>query len=341
MTFATGTIYYVPVTITNSQTTATPSTFQTMVTVNSSNYTSYLASNLQNVNWQDGSGNILNSWLESGNSNSSTSSVYWVKLTTSIPASSSTTIYLCFYSTTTNNFNTTTTGEAPTLSGTYGQYDNGANVFSNYWNFAGTTNPAGWTNSLGSASYNNGVTFSGQNGAYLYNTTTYSGDIVIDGQWKVTSQASTTNYGEGAIGLTSTSGITWDTTFGATRLLEDTSPIYGYIVYGTGGPLTNTVPLNTNVVLTFMGSSSEMNFLGDYVSQKTYASAIPSSYYLLGANCDGGASGVLQWFRTRVYPPNATMPSSSFGAISILHTITKSLHYEVRGHTALTKQIIT
>ena len=315
MTFASGTIYYVPVTITNSQTTATPSTFQTMVTVNSSNYTTYLASNLSNVNWQDGAGNILNSWLESGNSNTSTSSIYWVKLTTSIPANSSTTIYLCFYATSTNNFNTTNTGEAPTLSGTYGQYDNGSNVFSNYWNFAGTSLPSGWNAVTLSASVNNGVTLTGAPGGYLYYSgASYSGSVVTDSQYSVPSLATTNGYGEGFAGITATSP-SWVNTFSGARTQSNGSGglDLGYVWNGTYTQTATTVP-TSSIVMTFLGSSSGMAALHNYSSFATSSGALPTSYYLAGANVDGGTV-FLQWLRSRAYPPNATMPSDSFGEV--------------------------
>src|SRR5208337_55499 len=43
--------------------------------------------------------------------------------------------------------NSQTTGEAPQLSSTYGQYDNGANIFLSYFN--GNTNPSSFTVSPG------------------------------------------------------------------------------------------------------------------------------------------------------------------------------------------------
>ena len=130
--------YYISITITNSESSATPSPFQQQITVDSDSYSSYLASDLSNINFQDGNGNILDSWLESGNSNTDTSTIYWISLADGIAANSSVTVYYCIYATSVNCFNTTNTGEAPQLSSTYAQYDDGASVFTNYWNFAGT-----------------------------------------------------------------------------------------------------------------------------------------------------------------------------------------------------------
>src|SRR5579875_439220 len=71
-----GTLYYVPVTLKNKQTTPNPANYTAKIAVNQSNYSSYLASDLSNVNWQDGNGNILNSWREAGTSNTGTDALY-------------------------------------------------------------------------------------------------------------------------------------------------------------------------------------------------------------------------------------------------------------------------
>ena len=65
------------------------------------------------------------------------------------------------------------------LLSTYGQYDNGTNVFYYYWNFAGTTLPGGWTANLNGGSYsvNNGLTITTSSSAsgnlgMMYNLST-------------------------------------------------------------------------------------------------------------------------------------------------------------------------
>src|SRR5579875_2512486 len=81
----------------------------------------------------------------------------------SVPANGSLTIYLFFYATTQNVLNTTNTGVAPQLTSTYGQYDNGINVFQFYDNFAGTSLSSKWS-SFGygapTLTVNNGLTIS-------------------------------------------------------------------------------------------------------------------------------------------------------------------------------------
>ena len=323
--FATGTLYYVPVTITNSLSSPTPAPFQTMVSVNSSAYSSYLASNLSNVNWQDGAGNILNSWLESGNSNSATASVYWVKLPSGIPANSSVIIYLGFYATSANNFNTSNTGEAPTLSGTYGQYDNGTNVFSNYWNFAGTSAPPGFISLSGSSpSYNNGVTLTGAlPGENIY----YSSATISPSSYITESYTpSTPSAAWGGIIYTTvaSSGGTYGLSTGYAAGGRAAQQIYsvngGAYVYENGASIS--YPAIFGITWRSYQNATEYTNYGSVLpALTTDAPAYGNTYIGLGA----WSSGIItfNWLRTRAYPPAGIMPSDSFGSIT---SLTVSFH---------------
>src|SRR5712692_4010041 len=111
----------VPITITNNQGSATPTTFQQKITWNPSSYSSYEASDLGNVRFcaDSACATTLNAWLESCTSScttSATSATAWVKLTSAIGASGGTlTIYMVFQSTTVD-FDANYWGEAPNLS---------------------------------------------------------------------------------------------------------------------------------------------------------------------------------------------------------------------------------
>ncbi len=155
-----GATYYVPITLTNSQSTATPSPFQQMVNITeNSTIDNYLTYNGNSANFEyiSPSGTVLPAWIESNNSGNI---VTWVKLPNGIPADSYTVIYLEFVANTINllsNSGTSGIGEAPQLSPTYAEYDDGASVFNNYWNFAGTSLPSGWVaSSSADVAINNG-----------------------------------------------------------------------------------------------------------------------------------------------------------------------------------------
>jgi hypothetical protein len=145
-TLPSGVLHSVPITLTNSQSSAVLSGSQVNINVDWNTYSSYLSNPVDNYAFFDSSGNVLPSWLESasatttsgvgGASNTATSSVVWVVIDSQIPANGGTyTFYLGFYATTSNQLSSTgNTGEAPTLSNTYAAYDNGANVFNAYFN---------------------------------------------------------------------------------------------------------------------------------------------------------------------------------------------------------------
>ncbi|EEZ92849.1 MAG: conserved hypothetical membrane associated protein [Candidatus Parvarchaeum acidiphilum ARMAN-4] len=135
-----------------------------MVNASSSVYSSYAASNLQNVEFFYYNGRIIPSWLAQYNSSYA---IWWLKVE-SIPSGSSITVYMGFAPTSTNLFNTVNDGEAPQLSSTYAEYDDGYNIFPFYSNFHGTSlntskfsigMPGGSSpTQLGTYSVNNGLT---------------------------------------------------------------------------------------------------------------------------------------------------------------------------------------
>ena len=126
----TGLSYYVPLNISNSQTSATPNPFQQMINITSAdNGWTYINTNQttsfgENVEFFYPNGTIIPSWLENYTSGHA---IWWVK-TGSIAASSTLTIYMGFASKTTNLLNNKTTGEAPQLSSTYAEYDDGVDI---------------------------------------------------------------------------------------------------------------------------------------------------------------------------------------------------------------------
>ncbi len=308
---------YEPLNITNTQNQGTPSPFQQMINVTSTSpgWGDISSSPFgQNVEFFSSTGQILDSWLENY---TSTRAIWWVKLTSSIPAGSKQTIYMGFAPTSTNLFNTNDVGEAPQLSTTYGEYDDGANVFNNYWNFAGTSFPTGFTN------YNNGGTSTVDNGlnislassgnyyAFVYNTAispdsiveTYSTGKRTNGPTDLGAYPSNSESVTGFAGVANTWGWGYGTISGG----------YGNI----GNPFD--ISSGSGVAsIYWIGTGDEgVGWNYDFVSS-TYSITIPSSIYLsigMGNNC-GSSDLVYYWLRTRTYPPNGVMPPVSFGSVS-------------------------
>jgi len=172
-------ISYVTITITNSQTVDTPAPFQQMISVNSTKYSQYEQSGLQNVEFTtspNAQGTVLDAWIESNASNTATDTVYWVNLPNGIPTSNSITIYMNFmpYNVMSSNG---PTGEAPQLSSTYGQYDDGASVFSLYSNFYDTL--AGYSANRIAGSFTPTPSTSPYNSVELMNNACCSGAYIL------------------------------------------------------------------------------------------------------------------------------------------------------------------
>ena len=165
---------YISVSVKNGGTSSTPSNFQQMVYFNPSlsSYSGYLASDLGNIRFYAGQ-NELYSWCESGCTSSSTNAVFWVNLgSTVIPAGNTIAINATLLSTSTE-YDGVYAGEAPQLSPTYAEYDNGASVFNFYDNFKGTSlNTNKWpiyasdgtSGSQSEITVNNGLTLTAING---------------------------------------------------------------------------------------------------------------------------------------------------------------------------------
>ena len=111
------------VTITSE--TTTPATTQQEVVFSPSDFIGSLYPDLGNIRFYNGS-QLLNSWCESGCNTSAKTSVFWIKLTHSIPANRSTLIQMVFLPI--GTYNGIGQGEAAQWSNPFGIYDNIANV---------------------------------------------------------------------------------------------------------------------------------------------------------------------------------------------------------------------
>ena len=335
--------YYVPLNLTNSQSTATSAPFQQMVNITESDYSSYIAYSGSTANFEYfySNGTIIPAWIES---NSSGKLITWVK-TISIPASSHIQIYLGFASKTTNLLSSSGTagiGEYPSAISTYAQYDDGASVFPNYWNFAGTSLPSGWASSAVSGStvtVNNGLTISG-NGATAGSTyaatssTVFNNNEILEGY--INQNNGGTDNERGMLGISTVNnaeplwdnvGGSGDTIAGWTagknnvgNIIQSETVLNGATIY------LNSISSNSNryIYSVALSSSNGVTTFVNYGSVSSASSTTsdnPSAplYVNLGVyNTGGGTSFNLQytWLRIRAYPPSGVMPSVTFGAVT-------------------------
>ena len=318
-------LYYVPITLSNSQSSATGTNFQSLFQINPSFFGSaYLQSTMQNVAFYDTNGNLIDSWQETNNSNTATNSTFWVKLANGISAGTSITIFMYFFSTSSNVLNTTTTGQAPQLTSTYAEYDDGANVFPFYDNFAGTTLSSKWAVSGGTSTYavSNGITVTGANTGTcstpgilsITSTQTFSPNMITEyyGNWA--GSGSTANCYYGGIGYTNnfsgTGNIaftgTGDTYFG---LWYSTAAASDYVAI----PYTQSQNYVWSIITTTTNIAAELN----YGSQVSYAQEVASSLPIaFSFQSSSNIKVQVTWLRTRVYPPNGILPVYSYGLIA-------------------------
>jgi hypothetical protein len=325
-------LYYVPVTFTNNQGSSTPNPLQVSIQANPSLYSTHEASDLGNIRFcsDTGCNTELYSWLEGCGSSApygacstaSTSATFWVKLTSSIAGSGGTlTVYMAFLSTSIN-FDGVQAGEAPTLSATYAQFDNGAKVFLFYDNFAGTTISSAWNvvGASGTYSVDNGLVvdslpFPGY--SFSLNNE-YTGPLIVDAY-----QVGTTGAWLGASfsNLVTTSS-SYTVTSGAAQWVyppEGSDGINGLcIASGCTGFTPNPVSTTLQVVTLAVSSTAAVEYQ-DYANPVT-ATGTNSLTNYPGVVQVGYASSDTQttyWFRLRAYPPGNVMPSASFGSLTL------------------------
>ncbi len=307
---------YVPITITNTEPVPAPAGFQQMITFQPSAYAQYERSDLGNIRFYY-NGDELRSWCESNCASSSGSSwaVFWVKMPVAVPASTAThnsiTIDMYFMPTFLG-YDGVFAGEAPQLSSTYGQYDNGASVFGFYDNFAGSTLNPGWTvmggSSAGTVTVSNGVTLSGGS----------SGWWGIENTYPVPEPSVIELYGEtmtaNGFGAGTYNGVGFIDRAGLTPTAWGIAQTSNGLVLGATFVDGGTSPaLDTWYLIGGFYVSGSPVLYANYLEQVSTTYAFSSSYLVL--NVYQGADAVYQWVRTRAYPPNGVMPSTTLGGV--------------------------
>ena len=336
-----GVRYTIPVTIYNNQSLSTPGPFDQEVTVDSSLYSFYEASDLQNVIWFLANGSLIPSWIQSGDSSQSSSTVYWLKLPFSLQSypyiHSSAHIYMGFAAPGTNEFLSSYEGVAPQLTSPYAEYDNGKTVFEMYDNFAGTSLSSLWN------LRNNGI-----------NTVSIDNHLYMNSQYDMASAGiSSVNPIPGpAIAEAYVSQYTYNAGGPSYRAIAEsnsnvfTQLNYGGFAYGDGYAVMSADSDGPHPVLSISDANGTGESLGTSVasfpgivgiswasngSEYSYYNGAPDLtgsnslnsypgyfYVSLGLGTGGAGAGSMtwQWVRVRQLPPNNVMPSVTYGTVS-------------------------
>jgi len=285
-----------------------------------------LNSNLSNMRFVY-NGQFVPAWLESINNGTAT---IWIKMPVSIPANSSITLNL--YANPGLNFDGIYWGEAPQLSTTYGQYDNGTSVFGFYENFAGTSLSSRWqelTSSGDTYTVNNGITFNNAGNGYYVSIGTNSAvspsgmlemNIVSGSSARPTIELATTDTqirgGQPIYMYENGYGQSFGMYSGNMQFEILTTK---YNAMNNGGPTYNS-PLIEGIGWVATGSQileiiPNYNYTNIRTVSETNSSVSLSTplYIMIGQAASGNNANTgnltVQWLRTRAYPPNGVMPT--------------------------------
>ena len=327
-----------PITFTNAQTSSTASGLQVKAAFPWYEYASLASASMGNVRFFSNSADThhLYSWLEQLGSPNYDNSLFWVNLgNVTIAGSSGTaTIYATFLSTSTT-FDAVWAGESPTIPGTYAEYDNGANVFNFYDNFAGTSLSSKWTVSGVTYSVNNGITMTAAAATNDY----------------ITSSSFTASTGVvdfyGYIWGTSTPFVeTGFTTATSSNNYATAMQFYpGDGVFGIQGGSAGQVNSGqvsasevTGIYSVAVTSSTTSSFSLNYGTPATLSSSDAPSYPLpIGLMKAGSGtfstSLSYNWIRERTLPPSDVLPSYTFGD---LQTTISSITISIKASTTAT-----
>ncbi|MEM3470541.1 MAG: hypothetical protein QXZ36_07355 [Thermoproteota archaeon] len=334
-------LYTYKITLSNTTSTATPPNLQVRLNINFASLVSNINADLGNIRFSsDQAGNnLLYAWLESAPQGTFTqssslssyiSSNVWVNLGNNIiPANGSLTIYMQVLSSGID-FDGVYWGANPLWTNTYGQYDNGAKVFNNYWNFAGTSLPSGLNEyvAAGSVSINNGIIIKGGTSASggengIATSSSFSANTIFDfyGTIAISSPGSGwawneigfTNYLGSNDGAPNLGGTYTLINFGPGNSNSPSTNQGGTVVGATlPSPSGNVYPASIwTQIYTSTTYYTYQNYTTNtgYITGATNSASLPFGILVgnnLGTYVPGGET--IYWLRTRAYPPNGTDP---------------------------------
>ncbi len=239
------------------------------------------------------------------------------------------------------------TGEAPQLSPTYAEYDDGASVFNFYDNFAGTSlNTSKWNSGVsgGTITVNNGlietIPYDAATGSYTYVSTEsfeVNGPEIIESYANLNSFY-TTNFRIVPIALSASNAEAWHAdnsenevgggwvgnAFQDAGVDAETTTDSAY----DGFVNSNYVAPNGNYNIFGVGytpSTFYIYYNNEVSPYSSTTSLVPTTpLYIIISNWLNPSQSFasttypidVQWIRARAYPPNGVMPSYSFGSIA-------------------------
>ena len=343
--------FFSNITIYNNKSAGTKAPFQQLIEVNSSKYSSFEASNLQNVEFFYPNGTVIPSWLEGGmfpngtviDSYSQSSELsksyetaYWLNISKGIPADSKYIIYIGFAPTSDNLFNKITTGEAPQLSSSFGEFDNGNKVFLYYNNgsydsgfslpnggalsLSSQTGPYGTTANVISLSGSGSTATSSEAVAWL-DSPLATGNIIISGWIDTNGNNNALFAARGGSNSTLTNYILGDGWFGSEAgvFYESTGGV-NIEICETGATTTGWFWIQSSLNGSNLGSSvysappEEGGTLENTASCANSTLSSQNKYIGISTWAGSTSPGYFYTFWARAYPPDGVMPAYSIGS---------------------------
>lgn len=318
-------VHYVPIELQNCQGTGTSTPFQQLIDVPSSSYSSYIDSGWDNIEFTVGgpygTGSPLDAWIQTANNIALTTPV-WVNMdSNSVPSGGNVIIYMNFMPSSVLS-TSGPTGEAPQISGGYGQYDDGTLVFPFYDNFAGTSLDSNWQSVAQTAAVqNNGLTLSGPY-AMVVSTASYAPGVFFEAN-----MSSADNPGFAFVGEMVQYGDGYGTIYynggggeeggGVTGSWPDSS--YGCCLGPSSETGWNSLGFVGGVYgVAWLGTGSQVYIIPESGLRSTSDTTLTIQNFYLALSADSGwdtGTAVFNWARTRAYPPGGVMPSVAFGSV--------------------------
>ena len=319
------TLYCIPITVASSSAT---SNAQVMLTFNALAYQSYLSGSLQNIYvYNSISGNTIPAWIEGNilneqqttSLNTASNVIIWLNDPNAniISTSADTNYYIGVGGTGTDFFvSGNNIGEAPQLSSSYAEYDNGNSVFNFYDNFSGTTLSSKWTVVTSGQTVNNGMSQSSNSGAMIYSANsvyTFNPQNMIIETYAYDTPALGTDANDGFLSIFQPS-TAYHTYVSGGYFLDDYDGAGSSTAISTTA--SNTVPSVWSIWYASASEGQAMVNYGTPISLSTDIPAITSANIQLSVENKVAKAGTqyFTWVRSRIYPPSGVMPATTFGA---------------------------
>ncbi len=323
----------VPIYFDNAQSTATTTPFQQMLNLTLSDITGIKYNNsYANFYFEYGNNTIIPAWIESNNSG--TLRIY-LNLKNGIPASTTLKTYLVVSNKNMlNSSGTSGIGEAPQLSPSYAEYDDGGSVFIFYSDFKGTSlNTSKWTSYYSSPTFtvDDGITVNlnpsesstSPPEIYTKNYENINGPLIVEFYGVVDTSGKTGADNQAALGVMNSSNDN-SNLFGVGSFGdygESHTGLVGYTSSGSSDPFFDSptlgIPNSSSALYSLeipdaFSSSTQVNAFVNYGDEASITEPFTStSTTTLGfmSQSSGQTIGPIYYFRTRAYPPNGVMPT--------------------------------